>query len=252
MKKRLQFTVVALLLAFGGFAQEQEEGQKQSLDTLKKEEERSTLEFDQDEDWYDARRHRRNRDRYRDREIRTIFNNPQHPTGYGALTNKFTMIRGQYANLAGVYGGVYLNHVVFLGVGASAVTNNLPVPTQYSVDPTLNLSWEYGQVGLVTEVILASHRAFHVGFNMFAGPGFTIQYQRYGYKDFNFGTKGYRDENWFMVAEPGVQLEVNIFRWMRFSPGLSYRATFGSNAAGLSDSDLSGITYNATLKFGRF
>jgi hypothetical protein len=185
-------------------------------------------------------------------EIKTIFNEGQKPTGYGALVNKFTMIRGQYANLVGGYGGLYLNHRFLLGFGGMATTNNLPVPIQFSADPSLSLSYEFCQFGLVTEYVLASDKAFHVAFNMFAGPGLTVQYQRYGYRDFNNTRQGVRDENWFMVAEPGVQLEVNLFKWMRFSPGVSYRAAFGSNAAGMTDADLSNINYNATLKFGRF
>ncbi len=185
-------------------------------------------------------------------EIKTIFNDSQKPTGYGAITNQFTMIRGQYANMVGAYGGVYLNNRFLLGFGGSGVTNNIPVPAEFSADPSRNLSYMYGQFGLVTEYVLASDKAFHVAFNMFAGPGFTVQYQRYGYRDFNFPDKAYRDENWFLVAEPGVQLEINLLKWMRFSPGVSYRAAFGSKAAGMTDTDLSNISYNATLKFGKF
>jgi hypothetical protein len=58
--------------------------------------------------------------------------------------------------------------------------------------------------------------------------------------------------NWFFVAEPGIAIEVNVFKWMRFSPGVSYRAAFNSNGQGLSDSALSAMSYNMTLKFGKF
>ena len=60
------------------------------------------------------------------------------------------------------------------------------------------------------------------------------------------------DENWFYVLEPGAQLEMNLFRWLRFSPGISYRKTYGSNGLGLSDNDLSNWSYNLTLKIGGF
>jgi hypothetical protein len=115
------------------------------------------------------------------------------------------------------------------------------------------MSYEYGQVGLVTEYVLGSNKTFHVAFNLFSGAGFTVQYERYGWNndDFDFDQQDI-DENWFFVAEPGVQLEINLLKWMRFSPGISYRAAFGSDAAGLSDNALSDITYSATLKFGKF
>jgi hypothetical protein len=185
--------------------------------------------------------------------IQTVFSKGKSSGGYGALTNKFSTIGGEYANLVGVYGGWYVNHKFLLGVGAAATTNNIPVPDAFSVDPSRNMSYEYGQVGLVTEYVLGSNKTFHVAFNLFSGAGFTVQYERYGWNndDFDFDQQEI-DENWFFVAEPGVQLEINLLKWMRFSPGISYRAAFGSDAAGLSDNALSDITYSATLKFGKF
>ena len=188
-----------------------------------------------------------------DSYIQTVFSKGKSSGGYGAITNKFSNIGGDYANIVGVYGGWFVNHKFLLGVGAAATTNNIPVPTAYSVDPLRNMSYEYGQVGMVTEYVLGSNKTFHVAFNLFTGAGFTVQYERYGWNnnDFNFDQND-SDENWFFVAEPGVQLEVNLLKWMRFSPGVSYRAAFGSDAPGLSDSALSDITYSATLKFGKF
>jgi len=185
--------------------------------------------------------------------VQTVFSGSKASGGYGALNNKFTNIGGDYANLVEVYGGWYINHKFLLGIGAGATTNNIPVPLEYSVDPLRNMSYEYGQVGLVTEYVFGSNKTFHFAFNLFSGAGFTLQYERYGWHnlDYNNGDNDY-DENWFFVAEPGVQVEINLLKWMRFSPGISYRAAFGSDAPGLSDNALSDISYNATLKFGKF
>ena len=174
--------------------------------------------------------------------------------GYGALTNKFTTIRGDYANLVGVYGGVYINHKFMIGVGGAAMTNRLDVPLQYSTDPLRDLNYEYGQFGLVTEYVIGSNKAFHVAFNLFSGAGFTMQNDRDEWDDdeFDWNDDKTHDTNWFFVAEPGVQFEINVFKWMRFSPGISYRAAFASDGLGMRDSDISNISYNATLKFGRF
>lgn len=184
----------------------------------------------------------------------TLFRgNRQASGGYGAITNKFTTINGEFANLAGLYGGWYINHKFMIGAGAAALTNNIKVPVVDRIDPTRDLSYMYGQVGAVAEYVLASNRTFHVAFSMFAGAGFTIQYERHEWErdDYEWDDAA-EDEDWFVVAEPGVMAEINVTRWMRFSPGVSYRATFGSDGKGLGDSALSNITYNATLKFGRF
>lgn len=195
----------------------------------------------------------------KDDHIQTVFKGGARSIrGYGAITNKFTTIRGDYANLVGAYGGVFINHKLMIGVGAAAMTNTLKVPLQYSADPLRDLNYEYGQVGLVTEYVLGSNKAFHVAFNLFSGAGFTLQSDRdewdHDNDDFDWDDDEdeSRDTNWFFVAEPGVQFEINVFKWMRFSPGISYRAAFGSDGLGMKDSDISNLSYNATLKFGRF
>ncbi len=183
--------------------------------------------------------------------IRTVFKKGIISSGgYGAITNKFTKLRGDYANLSGIYGGWYINHRLMIGLAGTASTNNIPVPLQFSTDPSRNRTYQYGQFGLMTEYVVASHKPVHLVFQMFGGAGFTLQYDRHNWSGNHVNS--INDENWFVVAEPGVQVEVNLFKWMRFSPGVSYRASFGSDAEGMKDKDIRGISYNATLKFGKF
>lgn len=184
--------------------------------------------------------------------VQTVFKGKLKSGGYGAITNKFTTLRGKFTNIAGIYGGWYINHRFMIGAGAAAVTNNVRVPQQFSADPLTNLSYEYGQVGLVTEYVIGSDKPVHLVLQLFSGAGFSLQYNRYGlHNGYNY-PDDVHDENWFFVTEPGVQLEVNLLKWMRFSPGISYRKAFGSDARGLQDKDISAFSYNATLKFGKF
>ena len=186
-------------------------------------------------------------------EINTLFRGNIRSSGYGAIHNKFTMINGQYANMVEAYGGWFINRKFLLGIGGGAVTNDLPVPVQDRAIELLDLSYMYTQFGLHTEYVMSSNKAVHLVFHLFAGPGFTMQYQRYNWDDYdNHDSPNHYDENWFTVVEPGVQLEVNLFKWMRFSPGISYRFASGSHALGLGDSDISGASINVGLKFGAF
>jgi hypothetical protein len=189
-------------------------------------------------------------------DIQTVFKGgTQSISGYGAITNKFTYIGGEFANLVGAYGGVYINHQFMIGAGAAAMTNNLSVPLEYSANPLRDMSYEYGQVGLIMEYVPGSNKAVHLAFSLFSGAGFTLQHERHDWddhdNDFDFD-EDVKDENWFFVLEPGIQFELNVFKWMRFSPGISYRAAFQSDGIGMRDSDISDVSYNATLKFGRF
>jgi hypothetical protein len=189
-------------------------------------------------------------------EIKTVFGKSglKASGGYGAISNKFTTINGEFTDLVEIYGGWYINHRVLVGVGVAVITNNLPVPLEYRAVPGVRTSYEYGQCGLMTEYVLASDKAVHLAFQLFAGGGFTLQTERHRYDNHDWDSEDdyTHDENWFFVAEPGVQVEVNVFRWMRFCPGISYRAAFGSKSAGLTDSDISGMSANVTFKFGKF
>jgi len=187
-------------------------------------------------------------------QINTLFSPGKISTGgFGAITNKFTTIDGHFANLVGAYGGVYLNHSVLIGVSAAALTNDIRVPIEHSTAPFQNLSYMYGQVGGIVEYTMASEKAVHVAFNLFTGAGFTLQYDRnYWHDDHEFDWDYSEDQDWFFVAEPGVNVEFNVFKWMRFSPGVSYRAAFNSDGRGLGDNALSNMSYNLSMKFGKF
>ena len=187
-------------------------------------------------------------------ENETIFKNSgvRHSGGYIALSNKFTTIDGRFANMPGVYGGWFVNRKFMVGLGAAATTNYLPVPLSESIYPGDRMTYQYGQFGLMTEYVVASTRKVHFNVNLLTGAGFSLQYDRRDDWEWDFDDRDESDANFFFVMEPGVQVEFNLLKWMRFSPGVSYRRAFGSNANGLSDADLSNISYNLTLKFGIF
>jgi len=187
-------------------------------------------------------------------EVQSIFGKGKSTGGYGAISNKFTYIGGEFANISEVYGGVFINRRWMVGLAFAGSTNDLRVPLEYSIDPINPMTYQYGQGGLKVERVFGSNRPIHFVINMFSGVGFTAQYNRHDWYDNNYNNQPtpLHDENWFYVLEPGAQLEMNLFRWMRLSPGISYRQTYGSNGLGLNDTSLSDWTYNITLKFGGF
>jgi len=231
--KTLYISLLLLLLSMGAFGQnDPEPDQSQS----------------------DPTRIEPRREEYR---IKTIFNNsgPRSSGGYIALTNKFTSINGDFANIVELSGGWYIGHRFLLGIGMASTTNYIPVQRAYSVNPNLPMGYEYAQAGLMTEYIIASDRAVHVGFQLFAGGGFTMQYEKPNIDDDDYWDRleDYdHDETFFTVAEPGVKVEVNIFRWLRFTPGISYRLIYGNPGQGLTHASLENTSVNMTLKIGKF
>ena len=192
-----------------------------------------------------------------DYAIKTIFNNRggRPNGGYVALNNKFSTIDGEFANIVEVYGGWYVNHQWLIGLEGAASTNDIPVPAEHSTLPGYKMTYEYVQCGLMTEYVFGSDKAVHIALQFFAGAGLTFQYNRPDWQNEDFwdDIPDYNhDENWFYVAEPGVKVELNVFRWLRLCPGISYRKVYNSKGQGLTDDDLSSPAINLGLKIGRF
>lgn len=188
-------------------------------------------------------------------ENETIFQNRGiwRSGGYAGISNKFTKIDGRFANMPEIYGGWFINQRFMIGLEGAATTNFIRVPELEQNFPARKMSYLYGQFGLMTEYVIASTRKVHFTANLMTGSGFTLQYDRRDFDDWEWDDR-YDDDDarFFFVMEPGVQVEFNLLKWMRFSPGVSYRKAFNAKGNGLTDSDLSNISYNVTLKFGRF
>ncbi|GGM92334.1 hypothetical protein GCM10010967_26880 [Dyadobacter beijingensis] len=190
-------------------------------------------------------------------ENETIFQNRGiwRSGGYAGISNKFTKIDGRFANMPEIYGGWFINQRLLIGIEGAATTNFIRVPELEQNFRARKMTYMYGQFGLMTEYVIASTRKVHLTANLMTGSGFTLQYDRRDFDDWEWDEwDDDHDENarCFFVMEPGVQVEFNLLKWMRFSPGISYRKAFNAKGNGLSDSDISNISYNVTLKFGRF
>ncbi|MGF1532089.1 MAG: hypothetical protein ACFCUI_00170 [Bernardetiaceae bacterium] len=56
----------------------------------------------------------------------------------------------------------------------------------------------------------------------------------------------------FMTVEPAALLELNIHKYVRFNAGLSYRWISNMDYRNLDQSDISGFSFQAGIKFGWF
>lgn len=185
-------------------------------------------------------------------DVRTIFRSGPSG-GYGVISNKFTSIYGSYANMPEVYGGWFINKKFLLGIGGGATTNYIPVPVEESIAPYKRMSYLYGQAGLVNEFVIASNGAIHPVLHWFNGAGFSLQYERPEWDEWEDTsyTEEADDLQWFYITEPSIQIELNLFRWMRVSPGISYRFAY-DNKTRTINKDVSGPSASIALKFGKF
>lgn len=186
-------------------------------------------------------------------EEKTLLSGEIENGGFGAPVVKFSPVRNQFAVWVGGQGGWLINHSFMLGGGGYGLATTI-APTQIaraSLGITRPLAIQCGYGGLVMEVIGSSDNLVHYTVSTLIGAGAV----RYGERPFSDQSYDYIDEpepDVFFVVEPGVNLELNVTTFFRLNVGASYRSVSGVHLVGLSNSDLSGVSVNVGLKFGKF
>jgi hypothetical protein len=163
---------------------------------------------------------------------------------YVAPEFQYGQVAGQGTTLAGASGMVLLNKHWGLGVAGYATTQRSFAPT--SVGQRLGL-W-YG--GAKIEYTVQPNRLVHLSFPLLVGRGNADNRQNDGW--FGRGSRG----SSFGVVQPGVNLEVNVLRFVKIFAGASYRFAVGVRnrdaSLNLSNSQLSGLNTSIGLKMGLF
>jgi hypothetical protein len=155
---------------------------------------------------------------------------------YGAASQKFSAIDGQFASLLGGYGGVLFNHNFLLGAGAYALLNG----RQINIENDPNTSRQLTCIGLIGERTFNPEKVVHFSANLFTGAAIIgEQSQIDGGGQYTISSRG------AFLIEPGIEGEINLTRWFRIAAGASYRFAAG-------ESKFSAPAANISLKFGKF
>jgi len=142
---------------------------------------------------------------------------------------------------------IILNHKLALGAsgtgfaGSQAINNG---SDKYSIFG--------GYGGLLIEPIIFPKQAIHLSFPTTIGAGQANYFlDTIGYRDWDF----YQYEtfyNDFVFIEPGVNLELNLTKFMRFGVSASYLISNTLNKSQFSQTNLDGLSIQANLKLGWF
>lgn len=188
-------------------------------------------------------------------EIKTLFDSqtPQHNGGYGAIVMKYGKVLDQDAFWMGVRGGWLINHRFTLGIGGygltSRVINNDWLPED--PDPNVDARLLTGYGGLLLEPILFHNELFHVAMPVLVGAGGAT----YGLERRNYWSSIDVPDNTgyaFFALEPGLELEINVLRFMRVNLGASYLYTSDVDIPNVEPDFMRGFMGTFALKFGSF
>jgi len=191
-----------------------------------------------------------------DQEISTLFGNREGGIdhgGWGALTFGYSKVNDKDTYLMGARGGWLIDHHFTIGLAGNGIISDKEYYELDLEDPTKGFNLAGGYGGLFFEAIIAPNSPVHVTIPVIIGAGGISYIENSSWNDYNNNYEPYiLDSDAFFVFEPGLEIELNLVRFMRLSVGGSYRYTSKVDMVGTSETMLRGFNGYFGLKFGAF
>ncbi|MBI9053463.1 MAG: hypothetical protein JEY96_06565 [Bacteroidales bacterium] len=185
-------------------------------------------------------------------DINTIFTkeNLKFTGGYIAPEIKVGNVNEDMSLFVGGKMGFTFNNSFSIGIAGYGLTTNSNFDIDYAGNPNTPARIGMGYGGLSLEYTLFSNKLVHFTVPVVVGAASIYVYEDDG--DFFYNDYEDIENSAAFVVEPGVNLELNVFKFMRLDIGASYRLISGTDLYYLQDEDLSDLSFNATFKFGFF
>ncbi len=190
------------------------------------------------------------RDRSND-EIRTLVGRNHHSNGgYGSFGAGYSLIDNKDAVTVSGRAAWIVGHGLGIGFAGTGFVNSFS-PDLNDLDRVVNLTGGYG--GFLIEPILLPKFPIHLSFPVILGAG-GIAYTSSLQPDntWEYYDTYVEDTQPYLIAEPGVELELNVLKFFRMAFGVSYRFTTDVKWNYTSPDVLEGWNAGMTLKFGKF
>lgn len=188
-------------------------------------------------------------------EYKTLFGSDETSHGgYGGLSVNYSKIAGKDAVLVGARGAWVINHGMAIGIGGYGFANDMKVEkTINGFHDDFTLAGGYG--GLLLEPIIGAKWPVHISIPVLIGAGgvaYINNYWKNSYEDSYYHDPYTEDADAFFVIEPGIEIELNMVKFMRLAIGGYYRHTSNLDLADSESDMLNGFSTGITLKFGKF
>ncbi len=161
---------------------------------------------------------------------------------YFAPAFQYGQLNSGFSPMIGASAGVLFNKRLAVGVAGYGTVNQRFSNTESRLN--------YG--GAKVEYTFLPNNVFHFSVPLLVGGGFANS----GDDIFpQFGGRNRRNGSSFFVVQPGINLEVNLFRYVKLFGGASYRVAAGVENRGdntYSAAQLSGFNTSVGVKAGIF
>lgn len=190
------------------------------------------------------------------KEYKTLLSEDVEHGGYGAFSIGYTQIGEYNAFTGGGKGAWLINHSLGLGMAGNGFATDR-VESKFITDRDAYIVGGYG--GFLIEPIFYANNPVHFSLPMIIGGG-GVTYIRDSYLQ-DPGSYYPDYYSTFFVFEPGIELELNVVKFMRVAFGISYRITSdidltadiaGNNVELLGKKDMNKIVAKMIFKFGKF
>lgn len=187
-------------------------------------------------------------------EMETVFKNDRSVGVFVGFGAKLTELQGQPAMLNGGEVNLVIGRALNLGVVGYGLSSS--VFSRDVVEPGDSYHFSMGYGGLNIEPVFYSKKMIHFTVPIIVGAGGVTQSES-KYLSLEYGDEPvfvedpYRSDA-FLILEPGLNAEVNLFRFMRLTAGASYRLISDVQIPGVSQKKTEGLSAHVGLRFGWF
>lgn len=185
-------------------------------------------------------------------EMQTLFGGEHSFGAFLGFQTKFTEINNQGAMMTGGEVNIIINRRLNLGFAGYGLVTNVESNSIDELGRPYFIEMGYG--GLNIEPVMFSKSLIHFTVPVLLGAGgiaeSNLRYQYFDY-DENFFDNLHRSDM-FLFVEPGVNAELNVFKFFRVAGGVSYRWVSDVQIPTLSSATVNGWNANIALRFGWF
>ena len=184
--------------------------------------------------------------RRKDDEIKTLIGRSNEIGGYGGLSVLYSQIDKKDAFVFGARGGLIMGHAFALGIGGTGFVNDSHLDNMLG----RNVSLAGGYGGMFFEPIIFPKFPVHISVPVLVGIG-GVAYTSVEVREWN-NDYFVEDSETFLVLEPGLEMEMNLTQFFRFSMGTYYRYTSEIELMNTDKDVLNGFSFGVNFKFGKF
>ena len=186
------------------------------------------------------------------REVKTLMKDNTGFGGHLSLNIAGTQIYDDPALMLGGELVFTLSHVLNMGFAGYGMPSRIGYRDYHQTySQARNVEMGYG--GLFVEPVFFDKQMVHFTVPVLIGAGWVgISDRNYLAHPYEYYPPVISAQSAYFVFQPGVNMEVNLARNIRFTLGGAYRMVNGSDIPQLTDGDLSGFSFQGGIRVGWF